>query len=1284
MNLKLGQKIKKDFTHCEFKQYVHVLFFVLIFFNNFGQTIYTTVGATTLTVPTGSTYAVVECLGAGGAGGGASGTAATTIGYAGGGGGGAYSRVQIAVTPGLPINVFVGAGGISAGLNAVDGGPGQQSYVSYNSNIVCSANGGLGGQASTSSSSIGGAGGNSGIGFLYRGGNGANGNIALNRGGGGGGAAGNTSNGGDAGVAPAAGVAGGGTFSSGAGGGGANTWNGGNGALYGAGGGGAGTGTNSSNGTGGAGAQGRVVITFCTNVFSTQPSTISQNLCVGAASTVLTASATSGPYLWYSNTNPSNVGGVSTGVTTSTFSPPTGTAGSLYYYCVAGSGACAIPSNVSGRINVGGSISSNVPPVICNGGSITLSSTAPGATSYSWSPGGATSSSITVSPTATTTYTLTTAGGSCPGTTSITVSSAPAISFSATVTSENLNGYTGFSGDILNLNAYPIQNNLVVCSFDNSLTGSLGGTWTNSVTNAGSTCGGQAAALSMVTTDTYLGPGGTGIGPQDGSHMLRFNSGFTDAGGLGYSTSPVFSTVGYTGIIVDFWFLQFVNSNGGEYLAVEYKVGAGAWTSFSPNYLRAGNSTQCPSWMNFSLEMPAAALGQASVQVRFKFYSGGCAGQQMLLDNVRISGVTVAGGYSFYSNYLWTETSTGVSANIVNPLIRSTTTSDVNNSSTPGSINFNVRLIDGNGCVFNASDVVNMNPSASGGSFGSANANPTLICSSPGSTALSFNPTGATPSSVQWQQSTVGATGPWTDIAGGTTINYNVSGITQTTWYRIKPITSFAMLSGSCSGSFNTTPVMVSLSTFTPGAVQSPGVTVCAGGDPLAFIMATLPVATGSTDFTYQWYSYDGTATAPTGTTAPVAGWSAVGSPGSGTPTPFTWSDNFDGGNQWTLSGNFSIGAPVSGNVVTTAYNVPNVLGTILNGNYAASCTEAVNNAVSPTINLTGVTSPVLRYYSYSRFLATCFLCSAGNDKGFVYVSIDNGVTWSSALETVAVNEGAYTLHTVNLPTAANQAQVKIKFTMSSDASNHSTGWNIDNLSVTGSIPSVPSYDPPATNIGSTTTTYAIFITPIGGSCAFSGWANLQYTVTVEPCILPIELSEFKAECKGGYTELQWSTASERDNDYFVVEGSVDGDLFSPVTQIDGAGNSSSLLNYSLMLSNKDFKYFRIRQVDFNGAFTFSNIIFADCFKNGASTIFFPNPFEQTINLDLSAFELENIRISIYDLNGKIVSYLNTETKIKSNILTMNLPDMKSGIYFFELLNTSNNEIISREKLIKM
>jgi len=83
---------------------------------------------------------------------------------------------------------------------------------------------------------------------------------------------------------------------------------------------------------------------------------------------------------------------------------------------------------------------------------------------------------------------------------------------------------------------------------------------------------------------------------------------------------------------------------------------------------------------------------------------------------------------------------------------------------------------------------------------------------------------------------------------------------------------------------------------------------------------------------------------------------------------------------------------------------------------------------------------------------------------------------------------------------------------------------------------------------------------------------------------LPIELIQFKATKVGAYVQLDWSTATEINNDYFTVERSVDGENFEVILTEKGAGNSSTQKDYRRYDEQPrvGYNYYRLSQTDFN------------------------------------------------------------------------------------------------------
>lgn len=370
---------------------------------------YTVPGLYTFTVPASVTSVTIEVVGGGGSGGGNGG---------GGGGGGGYAKGSYNVIPGATLAVQVGAGGSSsAGTSSVSG--------------LISATGGANG-VSVSNPNIGGGGaGGTGTGgniANYTGGNGGGGYWTY-FGGGGAGAAGSVSNGTNGGNTIAwTGVCQTPGGSAGTGGG-APGGNGGKGAGFtdsgcnisnpsagGANFGGGGGGGNGNGGGAGTGAGGYCQISWLSCAAPAAPtnSTPATNQVICANNTTTLSAAGTATVNWYAT--PTSTTSLFTG---NSYVTPTLTAGSYTYYA-ASTNTCAegprtpitVTVNATPNLTVTSSAS-----VICVSQTATL--TASGATTYSWSTSAPTNS-IVVSPTTTTSYTVTGTSNNCTSSSVIT------------------------------------------------------------------------------------------------------------------------------------------------------------------------------------------------------------------------------------------------------------------------------------------------------------------------------------------------------------------------------------------------------------------------------------------------------------------------------------------------------------------------------------------------------------------------------------------------------------------------------------------------------------------------------------------------------------------------------------------------------------------------------------------------------------------------------------------------------------------------------------------------
>jgi hypothetical protein len=190
---------------------------------------------------------------------------------------------------------------------------------------------------------------------------------------------------------------------------------------------------------------------------------------------------------------------------------------------------------------------------------------------------------------------------------------------------------------------------------------------------------------------------------------------------------------------------------------------------------------------------------------------------------------------------------------------------------------------------------------------------------------------------------------------------------------------------------------------------------------------------------------------------------------------------------------------------------------------------------------------------------------------------------------------------------------------------------------------------------------------------------DVDITSSFCPVPLPIELLSFSVEAMLENIALNWTTASERENDYFNIERSSDGINFISIFKKNGAGTSTEILNYSFFDNNPlvGVSYYRLKQTDYDWVSTYSktkSVVFN--IMDGLVFNVYPNPFsnETTIHIDK---KLKGSKLVILDSYGRIIKQT---ANISEQTYTLPCEDLLSGIYFINLVR--NGEIVATEKLV--
>lgn len=180
---------------------------------------------------------------------------------------------------------------------------------------------------------------------------------------------------------------------------------------------------------------------------------------------------------------------------------------------------------------------------------------------------------------------------------------------------------------------------------------------------------------------------------------------------------------------------------------------------------------------------------------------------------------------------------------------------------------------------------------------------------------------------------------------------------------------------------------------------------------------------------------------------------------------------------------------------------------------------------------------------------------------------------------------------------------------------------------------------------------------------------------------IAVELAAFTGFRKGQTVELNWITANEINNAYFEVERAQDGLRFNQLSQIAAAGNSSKAISYQYTDTKpvNGLNYYRLKEVDVNGAVTYSNTIVVDMKATEFVNAIYPVPASNNLYVALNSKVVDSqVQVQLRNMLGQVIYTTVEQASDRIQINTSTVPD---GIYLVEV--KKGNIIDSRKVVIR-
>jgi Peptidase family C25/Propeptide_C25/Secretion system C-terminal sorting domain len=298
------------------------------------------------------------------------------------------------------------------------------------------------------------------------------------------------------------------------------------------------------------------------------------------------------------------------------------------------------------------------------------------------------------------------------------------------------------------------------------------------------------------------------------------------------------------------------------------------------------------------------------------------------------------------------------------------------------------------------------------------------------------------------------------------------------------------------------------------------------------------------------------------------------------------------------------------------------------------------------------------------------------------YVNATNYPYWSATpMGSVnPVTDGAGAIYSQ----VSNNAAEGVAYIYSDESSSFAAGWHSYPMesSITEDLQNALQQDWFAVGIFDRDVSSTYYIN-------FDGWNETHppYLVVNYEYVTPVELTSFDASVKDGNVILNWATATETNNRGFEIQRKSESGEYSKVGYVPGFGTSSEPKTYSYSDGNLEagIYTYRLKQVDFNGAYNYSNEINANVVSPIEYTLEqnYPNPFNPGTTIKYSIPKDGFVKLKVYNLLGQeIISLVNNIQRAGRYEVTFDAARFASGVYYY-CLETKNYTSMKKMILIK-
>jgi hypothetical protein len=191
-----------------------------------------------------------------------------------------------------------------------------------------------------------------------------------------------------------------------------------------------------------------------------------------------------------------------------------------------------------------------------------------------------------------------------------------------------------------------------------------------------------------------------------------------------------------------------------------------------------------------------------------------------------------------------------------------------------------------------------------------------------------------------------------------------------------------------------------------------------------------------------------------------------------------------------------------------------------------------------------------------------------------------------------------------------------------------------------------------------------------------------QFRVNID-VPLPTDLVSFSVDCENEFPTINWVTATEYNSAFFVLEKSMDGNVWEGISEVVAAGNSTETTKYQF----EDYEsiryngYYRLVQIDNDGTEKIYDPIHARCADQDEVLTVYPNPTDGDFNVELNTNIAGNATLKLLNANNEVLKAESIDVANGTNQIQFSGADLSNGMYFLHV--DWNGQIMVKKVLVR-